>query len=66
MPLKEIREYLQDKVDKQYWIDPYTRKEILEKLYKQAKFDFRNYPQMPKEVQEDMEKIERDVDTGRE
>lgn len=45
---------------------PFDRQRRLIALYKKTPFDFRKYPRMPKDVQEEMEKIERDVATGRE
>lgn len=46
---------------------PYDRERILKALYTKTKFDFRNYPKMPKDIQQEMEKIEREIgNTGRE
>ena len=47
-------------------VHSYDRQNRLTALYKKTKFNFRNYSEMPKDVQQEMEKIERDVETGRE
>lgn len=47
-------------------VHPYDQKNRLTALYKKTRFNFRNYPQMPKDTQQVMEQIERDLEMDKE